>query len=84
MILAFHKKQYEFDGRLSGIFCLGYGVNRFIGECFREPDSLFSEDLFLKTGMNLNQYFCWIIIGLGMFLIYRSLNHEFVTVSRES
>ena len=84
MIFAFHKKQYEFDGRLAGIFCLGYGVNRFIGECFREPDSLFSWDLFFKTGINLNQYFCWIIMGLGMFLIYRSLNHELVTVSRES
>ncbi len=83
MIFAFYKKQNEFEGRLSGIFCLGYGINRFIGECFRMPDSLFSWDLFLKTGINLNQYFCWIIMGLGMFLIYRSLGHGFVADSRE-
>ena len=80
MIFAFHKKQYKFDGRLSGIFCLGYGINRFIGECFREPDSLFSWNLFFQTGINLNQYFCFIIIALGVFLIYRSLANEIVTV----
>ena len=84
MLLAFYKKHYEFEGRLSGIFCLGYGINRFIGECFREPDSLFSWNLFLKTGINLNQYFCWIIMGLGMFLIYRSLGYGFIAASRKS
>ena len=84
MIFAFCKKQYEYEGRLSGIFCIGYGINRFIGECFRDPDSLFSWDLFLKTGINLNQYFCFIIIGLGMFLIYRSLKHGFDTVCKEN
>lgn len=78
MLFAFYKKQYKFDGRLSGIFCFGYGINRFIGECFREPDSLFSRNLFFKTGINLNQYFCLLIMGLGMFLIYKSLKHEFI------
>ena len=78
MIFAFYKRHYESEGRLSGIFCFGYGINRFIGECFREPDSLFSWNLFLKTGINLNQYFCLLIMGLGMFLIYKSLKHEFI------
>ncbi len=81
MIFAFYKEQYKFDGRLSGIFCLGYGINRFIGECFREPDSLFSWNLFFSTGINLNQYFCFAIIALGVFLIYRSLADEIVTSS---
>ncbi len=84
MIFAFYKRQYKFEGRLSGIFCLGYGINRFIGECFREPDSIFSWDLFFSTGINLNQYFCFIIMALGVFLIYRSLVNEIVTVSRKS
>ena len=84
MIYAFYKKQYQSDGRLSGIFCVGYGINRFIGEYFREPDSLVSWNLFFKTGINLNQYFCFIIIGLGVFLIYRSLENEFVTACRKS
>ncbi|MBO7453913.1 MAG: prolipoprotein diacylglyceryl transferase [Alphaproteobacteria bacterium] len=81
MVFAFYKKQYKFDGRLSGIFCLGYGINRFIGECFRVPDSLFSWDLFFSTGINLNQYFCFAIMALGVFLIYRSLVNEIVTIS---
>jgi phosphatidylglycerol:prolipoprotein diacylglycerol transferase len=81
MIFAFHKKQYKFDGRLSGIFCLGYGMSRFIGECFREPDSFFSWDLFFSTGINLNQYFCFAIIALGVLLIYRSLVNEIITIS---
>ncbi len=80
MIFAFYKGHYKFEGRMSGIFCLGYGINRFIGECFREPDSLFSWNLFFQTGINLNQYFCFIIITLGVFLIYRSLANEIVTV----
>ncbi len=81
MIFAFYKKQYNVEGRLSGIFCLGYGINRFIGECFREPDSLFSWNLFFSTGMNLNQYFCLIIMALGVFLIYRSLANDTVAIS---
>lgn len=84
MIFAFYKKQYQSEGRLSGIFCISYGANRFIGECFREPDSFFSWELFLETGINLNQYFCFIIMILGMFLIYRSLKHEFVAIGKRN
>lgn len=84
MVFAFYKKQYKFSGRLSGIFCLGYGMNRFIGECFREPDSIFSWNLFFSTGINLNQYFCLAIMSLGVFLIYRSSADEIVTGSTKN
>ncbi len=72
MLFAFYKKQYNFRGKLSGIFCSGYGFFRFIGELFREPDSLFSHRLYFQTGINLNQYMCFALIALGIFLIYRS------------
>lgn len=76
MIFAHHKKQYEFKGRMCGIFCLGYGINRFIGECFREPDSLFSWNLYFKTGFDLNQYFCILMMFLGVFLIHKSFTNN--------
>ncbi len=76
MLISFNKKQYKFKGRLSGIFCIGYGVGRYICECYREPDSIFSWNLFFKTGINLNQYFSLCIIVLGTFLVYKSWKDE--------
>ncbi len=72
MLFSYYKRQDVFQGRLSGIFCLGYGICRFIGEIFREPDSLFSWELYFQTGFNLNQYMCLLIISLGVILIYKS------------
>lgn len=79
MFLAFYKKQYEFRGRLSGIFCVAYGCLRFIGEVFREPDSFFSWNLYFITGLNLNQYLCFMIAILGVFLISRSKLRDTIT-----
>ena len=76
LAVSFYKKQYRFTGRLSGIFCLGYGLCRFIGELFREPDSFFSYQLHSKTGINLNQYMCFAILVLGTFLVYKSRSHD--------
>lgn len=76
MMFSFHRKYYRFKGRLSGVFCSGYGISRYICECFREPDSFFSWNLFFKTGINLNQYFSLCIIVLGTFLLYRSMRDE--------
>lgn len=69
LFCAYKIRLGEYGGALSGVFCLFYGVSRFIGEFFREPDSLFSEDLLLKTGLNLNQYMSFGIISLGILLL---------------
>jgi phosphatidylglycerol:prolipoprotein diacylglycerol transferase len=69
MLLAFNKKYHQYRGRLSGIFCAGYGVARFCAEFFREPDSDFSHKLLCTSGLNLNQYMSIAIFLLGMVLI---------------
>lgn len=74
MLYCFYiKKLYRYRGALSGIFCLGYGVARFVGEFFREADSLFSYELLAKTALNLNQYMSIGIFLLGTFLLYLSV-----------
>ena len=75
MLSAFRLGQHKYKGKLCGIFCAGYGVLRFIGEIFREPDSVFSWLLKNSTGLNLNQYFCFAILALGLFLIFRKKNN---------
>ncbi|GHT97363.1 prolipoprotein diacylglyceryl transferase [Alphaproteobacteria bacterium] len=64
------------SGVLCGIFCSGYGVARFVGEFFREPDSTFGYELFFKTGMNLNQYMSICIFIFGILLIYKVRNNH--------
>ncbi|MDR2794178.1 MAG: prolipoprotein diacylglyceryl transferase [Holosporaceae bacterium] len=71
MSLAFFLRCHRKSGMLCGIFCSGYAAARFICEFFREPDSYFSLQLFLKIGINLNQCLSIILIFLGIFLICR-------------
>lgn len=73
---SYMKRLYVYEGALSGIFCTGYGVARFICEFFREPDSLFSYDLLIKTGLNLNQYMSVGIFVFGVFLLYRCTSNN--------
>lgn len=73
MIFSFYKlRLFLYKGALSGVFCMGYGVARFICEIFRESDSLFSEKLLIETGLNLNQYMSIGIFVLGLILLWRS------------
>jgi phosphatidylglycerol:prolipoprotein diacylglycerol transferase len=72
MFAAFKKGYHKQAGRLSGIFCAGYGFARFFAEFFREPDSKFSYELLLLSGLNLNQYMSVIMAALGIVLIIRS------------
>lgn len=69
MLTAFSRGCYKTAGKLSGIFCCGYGTARFIAEFFREPDSEFSWKLLCSTGVNLNQYMSVIMLILGAYLI---------------
>lgn len=71
MLYCFYgKKLYVRKGALSGAFCVGYGMARFIGEFFREPDSSFSYELLMTSGLNLNQYMSVGIFAVGVFLLY--------------
>jgi phosphatidylglycerol:prolipoprotein diacylglycerol transferase len=72
MLLSFRMGSWKYNGRLSGIFCLGYGIARFIGEFFREPDSMFSYQLLFCTYLNFNQYLSIGIAVVGSVLICRS------------
>lgn len=77
MLYSFFKKRlYSKEGALSGVFCAGYGLTRFLCELFREPDSYFSENLLLKTGLNLNQYMSIGIFTLGMTLVYSAYSKK--------
>ena len=79
MLYCFYiKKLYRYRGALSGVFCLGYGIARFIGEFFREPDSLFSYELLIRTNLNLNQYMSIGIFLLGIVLVYRSVDKPII------
>jgi phosphatidylglycerol:prolipoprotein diacylglycerol transferase len=76
MLLAVRKRCYIHIGRLSGIFCIGYGMARFLAEFFREPDSRLSGLLLISSGLNLNQYFCIALQLLGVILIGKSLKNR--------
>jgi phosphatidylglycerol---prolipoprotein diacylglyceryl transferase len=52
-------------GKVSGFFLVGYGVFRFIGEWFREPDSFLG---LLMLSMSMGQWLCVPMILAGVFL----------------
>ncbi|MDR2897982.1 MAG: prolipoprotein diacylglyceryl transferase [Spirochaetaceae bacterium] len=80
LFLWFLRKRKPFDGFLSGMYIIGYGVVRFVIEYFREPDAeigyritavdaptYFNESLLnISTGQVL--CFCMIAIGLLVML----------------
>ncbi|MDR2766092.1 MAG: prolipoprotein diacylglyceryl transferase [Holosporaceae bacterium] len=76
MLTAFEKKYHLHIGRLSGIFCCGYGIARFLSEFFRKPDSPFSYLLLYRSGLNLNQYASVALLLLGVILIHGSQKNE--------
>ncbi len=56
-------------GMLSGVFLVGYGVARSIGELFREPDAFLG---FLVGGATMGQLLSVPMILAGLFLILRA------------
>lgn len=56
-------------GLLSGVFLIGYGVARSIGECFRQPDMQIG---FLPGGATMGQLLSLPMILLGLWLIRRA------------
>jgi phosphatidylglycerol:prolipoprotein diacylglycerol transferase len=71
MLTAFRIGFHKYRGRLSGIFCCGYGMARFCAEFFREPDSEFSRELLYFSGLNLNQYMSMIMTVMGVVLVLK-------------
>ncbi len=63
-------------GYLSGIFLVGYGIARIIGEFFREPDAFLG---YLMAGATMGQLLCVPMILGGLFLITRALRNPPVT-----
>jgi phosphatidylglycerol:prolipoprotein diacylglycerol transferase len=57
------------DGRLTGIFLIGYGLARSFVELFREPDAHLG---FLVGGLTMGQLLSLPMIMLGAFLVLRS------------
>ncbi len=56
-------------GTLAGIFFLGYGVARIVGELFREPDAFLG---FILPGLTMGQVLSLPMLALGLFLLLRT------------
>lgn len=66
ILLWLFARKFRFRGQVSGAFLLGYGVLRFIGEFFREPDAHLG---FLSLGMSMGQWLCVPMILAGAALM---------------
>jgi phosphatidylglycerol:prolipoprotein diacylglycerol transferase len=56
-------------GQLTGLFLVGYGVARIIGELFREPDAFLG---FIVGGITMGQLLSLPMLALGGFLLLRA------------
>lgn len=56
-------------GLLTGIFLVGYGIARIIGECFREPDAFLG---FLSFGTTMGQILSVPMVLVGLWLMVRA------------
>jgi phosphatidylglycerol:prolipoprotein diacylglycerol transferase len=72
MLFFLRRGCVRYSGRLSGIFCVGYGAARFAAEFFREPDSAFGHWLLQSIGLNQNQCMSIVMFLSGMALIIGS------------
>jgi phosphatidylglycerol:prolipoprotein diacylglycerol transferase len=55
-------------GVLSGVFLAGYGLARFIGEIFRQPDAHLG---FLFAGATMGQLLSLPMVAVGAWLVLR-------------
>ena len=56
------------QGTVAGLFFVGYGVARIVGELFREPDAFLG---FIVPGLTMGQVLSLPMIVIGLFLILR-------------
>ncbi|MFD2264800.1 prolipoprotein diacylglyceryl transferase [Lacibacterium aquatile] len=75
VLLVLEKKgMRKYPGVISGTFLAGYGVARFIGEFFREPDSFLG---LLTAGLSMGQLLSLPMIAVGAFIIRQALQGSF-------
>ena len=67
------------DGRLTGIFLIGYGLARVFAELFREPDAHLG---FLLGGLTMGQLLSLPMIVLGALLVARSYGRARASLER--
>ncbi len=66
VILWLYARAPRLRGQVAGAFLLGYGILRFIGEFFREPDAHLG---FLSLGMSMGQWLCVPMVIAGVALL---------------
>ena len=66
---ALRPREAGSEGRLTGVFLIGYGVARSIAELFREPDAQLG---FLLGGLTMGQLLSLPMIAIGILLVARS------------
>lgn len=66
VLLWLYARKPRYRGQVLGAFFLGYGVLRFVGEFFREPDAHLG---FLSLGMSMGQWLCVPMILAGIALL---------------
>ena len=70
MLLVYRPTIRARAGVLSGVFLAGYGVARFIGEFFRQPDAHLG---FLFAGATMGQLLSLPMMAVGAWLVLRGM-----------
>lgn len=65
VLLWLYARKPHYRGQVAGAFLFGYGVFRFIGEYFREPDSYLG---FLSLGLSMGQWLSVPMVVAGLIL----------------
>jgi phosphatidylglycerol---prolipoprotein diacylglyceryl transferase len=76
---AWRPREPDSDGRLSGIFLIGYGLARSFVELFREPDAHLG---FLLGGLTMGQLLSLPMILIGALLVARSYGRARASLER--
>jgi phosphatidylglycerol---prolipoprotein diacylglyceryl transferase len=76
---AWRPREPGSDGRLAGIFLIGYGLARSFAELFREPDAHLG---YLVGGLTMGQLLSLPMIVLGALLVVRSYGRARASLER--
>ncbi|MYJ72791.1 MAG: prolipoprotein diacylglyceryl transferase [Rhodospirillaceae bacterium] len=71
-------------GELTGLFCAGYGIARFIVEFFRQPDAFLPGSGFLFGFVTMGQLLSLPLVALGVWLILRARKRTAAAVKPEA
>lgn len=78
IILAFYARKSRKLGSVSGLFLIGYGIMRIIGEFFRQPDPQYG--YFAVGWLTMGQILCVPMILLGLYLMMRKPSPRTITL----